>query len=450
MTRITQMAYWGPTMTTTLLLAFSLAAGAASAQSPASAPVTPAATAQVDARFANWLGCWRLEDDLAGTGARLCITPDNLGVRLQTIVGKIGGGDESIRADGVTRPITDQECKGTERAEWSSDGQRVFRHTDVTCGNEPPRKVSSIAFVMAGPAFINVQLVDGGPNQTVRVQRYRRSFDQTLADGSAVPQYLTSTAARATTTADHGMWTVEDVIEAAGKVPGPAVQAAVAESKGRFIINKKSLVALADAGVTETTIDLMIGLAYPDRFVVERRGGSGTSAVGISMGGGYYDPFMTPILYGSIYADCYGYNRWGYRSYYSACGSMYSSYYDPYNLRYLGYNNYGTYYPGGYYPGGYVGVDPGAGVVAERGDGRVVNGRGYTQVRPRESEPAPRISNGGNGTGSGQWGASSGGVSSQGYSGGSSSGSSGSNGSSGSSGSSGDRTAVPRPPGGER
>ncbi|MDP2389109.1 MAG: hypothetical protein Q8N52_02180, partial [Acidobacteriota bacterium] len=366
--------------------------------------------------------CWRLEDDLTGTGARLCITPDNLGVRLQTIVGKVGGGDEAIRADGVTRPITDQECKGTERAEWSSDGQRVFRHTDVTCGNEPPRKVSSIAFVMAGPAFINVQLVDGGPNQTVRVQRYRRSFDQTLADGSGVPQYPTGTAARATT-ADDGMWTVEDVIEAAGKVPGPAVQAAVAESKGRFIINKKSLVALADAGVTETTIDLMIGLAYPERFVVERRGGSGGSAVGISMGGGYYDPFMGPLMLGHTYADCYGSGYgYGYRSYYSACGSMYSSFYDPYFVRYSGYNNYGTYYPGGYYPGGFVGVDSGTGGVVERGDGRVVNGRGYTQVRPRESEPAPRTSNSGNGTSAGWSGASSGGVSSQGYSGGSSSG----------------------------
>lgn len=427
-------------MTTTLLLAFSLAAGAASAQTQA--PVTPAATAQVDARFANWLGCWRLEDDLAGTGARLCITPDNPGVRLHTIVGKVGGGDEAIRADGVTRPITDPECKGTERAEWSSDGQRVFRHTDVTCGNEPPRRVSSIAFVMAGPAFINVQLVEGGPNQTVRVQRYRRSFDQTLADGSAVLQYLTSTAARATT-ADDGVWTVEDVIEAAGKVPGPAVQAAVAESKGRFIINKKSLVALADAGVTETTIDLMVGLAYPDRFVVERRGGSSSSAVGISMGGGYYDPFMTPALYGSMYANCYGDNGWGYRSYYySSCGA-YSPYY--------GGGYYGGYYP--YYPGGgWVVVDPnppGGGTPAV--EGRVVNGRGYTQVRPRESEPAPRVSDGGNGTRAGHRGASSGGVSSQGYSGGSSgsaSGSSGPSGSSGSNGSSGGRTAVPRPPGG--
>ena len=124
-------------MKTIFALAFSMATGVAYAQPPA--PAAPVATAQVDARFANWLGCWRLEDDLAGTGARLCITPDNPGVRLQTIVGKISGGNESLRADGVTRPITDKECTGTEHAEWSRDGQRVFRHTDVTCGSEPAR-----------------------------------------------------------------------------------------------------------------------------------------------------------------------------------------------------------------------------------------------------------------------------------------------------------------------
>ena len=56
-------------MQMTLLLAFSLTSGVAFAQEPARA-ASPA-TAQVDARFTHWLGCWRLEDDLAGTGARL-------------------------------------------------------------------------------------------------------------------------------------------------------------------------------------------------------------------------------------------------------------------------------------------------------------------------------------------------------------------------------------------
>jgi hypothetical protein len=239
-------------------------------------------------------------------------------------------------------------------------------------------------------------------------------------------------------------WSVEDVIEASGKAAAEVVQAAIAEAKGRFTLNKKSLLALADAGVSETVIDLMIGLAYPDRFVVERRNGYGSSAVGISTGGGFYDPFMSPIMFGSMSMDCYGY---GYRSYYSSCG-MYSPYYN-YGYGY-GSGGYYPYYPGG--GGGWVIVDPTPpGTIGPAApEGRAVNGRGYTQVRPRESEPAPvrtgNNGNNGNGSSAGYSGASSGGssgVSSQGYSGGSSSGSGASSG-----GDSGARTAVPRPPGG--
>ena len=79
-------------------------------------------------------------------------------------------------------------------------------------------------------------------------------------------------------------------------------------------------------------------------------------------------------------------------------------------------------------------------------EGRVVNGRGYTQVRPRDAEPSPgRSGNVGNGAaydggGSSSSGGGTSGVSSQGYSGGSSSGGSSSGGDSGA------RTAVPRPP----
>ena len=427
-------------MKTIFALAFAMATSVAYAQP--SAPAAPVATAQVDARFANWLGCWRLEDDLAGTGARLCITPDNPGVRLQTIVGKISGGNESLRADGVTRPITDKECTGTEHAEWSRDGQRVFRHTDVTCGREPARKVASIAFLASGPSWINVQLVEGGADKVVRVQRYRRAIDQTLADGTRAMVVVAGTV-RATTT-DELLWNVEDVIEASGKAPAEAVQAAVAEAKGRFVLNKKSLLALADAGVSEPVIDLMIGLAFPQRFVVERRGNYGSSApVGISMGGGYYDPFMSPIMFGNAFADCYGSSGYGYRSYYSSCGSMYSPLYGyGYGYGNYDYNSYGNYYPN---RGGWISVNPGTDTGTPQVEGRVVNGRGYTQVRPRESEPAPTRT-GSNGSSAGSSGSGSNGVSSQGYSGGSSGGSSGSSGSSGDSGA---RTAVPRPPGGE-
>src|SRR5215210_3065335 len=121
-------------------LALTLTASSAFAQQPA-APA--ASTPQLDARFAAWIGCWRLDEDLAGTGARMCITPEKNGVRMQTVVGTTRGIDELVIPDAAAHAITDPECQGTERAEWSTDGARVFRATDVTCGNEPGRTIKS-------------------------------------------------------------------------------------------------------------------------------------------------------------------------------------------------------------------------------------------------------------------------------------------------------------------
>jgi hypothetical protein len=415
------------------LLALTLTATSAFAQQPP-APVAPAT--QVDARFAAWLGCWRLEDDLTGTGARMCITPEKNGVRLQTVVGTNRGIDEIVIPDGIAHPINDTECDGTEKAEWSKDGLRVFRSTNVTCGKETPRIIKSVAFFAPGATLINVQEISGASATTnVRVQRYRRAANQQLADGSTAPR-ATTIAAPASTS-----WDVEDVIEATGKIPTEALQAALSEVHQGFPLNKKTLLALNEAGVHTQVIDLMVALTYPKKFVVERVAGSGTP-VGLSSGSGWFDPFMAGMM-NAPFADCYSPYGYGYRSYYSMCGNAYG--YGIYGYPYYGYN-YGYGYPNG----GWVVVNPvppvGTVPPPAPAEGRLVNGRGYTQIRDREAEPAPRVSNGGNGTASG-FNSGGGNMSSGGYSSGSSSaGSSGGSSSGGDSG--GARVAVPKGGGG--
>ena len=426
-------------MKITILFALTLTAGNALAQQPAPRAATP--VAQVDSRFAAWIGCWRLEDDLAGTGARMCITPEKNGIRLQTVVGTNKGIDEVIIPDGAEHPINDAECKGHERAEFSDDQLRVFRTTKVTCGNEAPRTVNSVAF-LAGPSFINVQQVSGAnTNTAVRVERYRRAANQQLADGSKAPQ-PTAAAISAAASID-GRWSIEDVIEASKKLPAEAVQASLAELKFGFDLNRKNLIALDGAGVHDEVIDLMVALTYPKRFVVQRRGG-GSLPTGIMTGTGWFDPLMAPILMGNL-ADCYSPYGYGYRSYYSMCrGMMYS----PFEY---GWNYYGGYHPlysSGYYGSGYygswidvTGVPTGTGVIAAQSDGRVIAGRGFTQIRSRDAEPVPRSNAGGNGGG---WSAAGGGTSSgNGFSSGSSSGGSSGGGAS-SGGDSGARVAVPK------
>lgn len=432
-------------MRMTMLLAFTLVTSAAYAQTDAQAPAsTPPPQTQpkfeIDVRWAPWLGCWRAEDDFSATGTRLCITPETItGVKMQNIVENVARTTETVIPDKVTRPVNDDSCRGTSRSEWSQNKQRLFRFTDVTCATEPPRKLAGVAFLLEGPILVDVQLADLSDNKSVRVRRFVRSGNQKLPDGTFAPR---SSDVRGS--AFGAPWTVDDVIEASGKLPADAVQAAISEANSGFRLDKTGLVAMDKAGVSPDVIDLMVALSYPKRFVVERATGPSSDA-GFGDAFGWWDPFLSPMMpFSMMGRDCYSAYAYGpsYR-----CGAYYG-----YGSMFGYLNPYSAYGYGGPYNGGWVVVDSGSSSIPPIVDtgntgsagGRVVNGRGYTQIRNREPVPVPSngtagytgdTSSGSNTSGTNSTGSS--GVSSGGYSG-------GGGGSSGG----GERTAVPRPPGG--
>jgi hypothetical protein len=410
-------------------------AGAAAAQ-PAAPPASPD-------RWAPWIGCWQIADesvqdaaamlaDLAGTSsapasttpnALVCVTPSAdgaAGATMTTFVDDKPVLVETVVADGSQRPIADANCRGWQRAEWSSLGARVYAQAEITCGDKPARTVSGLATIVAGPRWLDIQVVESEGQKSMRVRRYRRAANQKHA--ADVP----STSRRRATMPIGGKLTMADIKEASAKVPTEALQAAVLElGAGGYDLDSRRLRELDSAGVPDSVIDLMVAMSFPERFVVERRSAGG-GGYGSGFGGGYgsgFEPmwgpfgiwpyyFVDPFYYSSMYS-AFGYRSWGY--------------YDPYNYR----------------GPGVIVIDPGGGGAVEpSGDGRIVDGRGYTRIRRNEPEPATRA---GNGTGSG-WGTSSTGAGNSGSSSGTSGVSSGGYSSGGAS-SGGERTAVPRPPG---
>ncbi len=417
----------------TLLLGSVLVTPPAVAQPPSPSPSGVPATAGqggVDGRWASWLGCWRAEGDTAGRGTRVCVMPVDGGVTLHTIAGGQRVSQETRVADGVSRPVQEADCRGTEQVRWSADGRRAFRTATASCDAEGPRSLASVTFLVPGPVWVEVQTVTHQGATNVRVSRYVRALNQRLPDGS------TATAARAAAPPVGRGWTTDDVTELSAVLPPDGVQAAIGEGPVAFRLNATSLAHLADAGVSEGVIDLMVAMTYPEKFVVDRAADRGWSGGGLdtpSLG----DPFFSPIVGAAALYDCYSPYGWATASYWAGCSG-----YDPYLYRNRpGFNN-------GYY-NGYYGVfgspwvatqvpSAGSGSPTPQGDGRVVNGRGYTQVRPVEASSIQSGQYDGSASGttsvSGS-GSPSGGATSSGYSGGGA----GSGG--------GERTAVPRPPG---
>jgi uncharacterized membrane protein YgcG len=389
--------------------------------------------------WAPWMGCWQVSEEsiedaekllaaLTGapvtqssrSAARVCVTPSpEGGATMTTLVNGKAVLTETIVADGTTRPLTDPTCKGTQRAEWSTLAPRIYAHTEVTCADQPTRTVSGFSAVVSGPIWIDIQMIESEGRKGMRVRRYRPAADQTGA--------VASSARTLGTMPLGGKLTLAEIKEASSKLPPEAVQAAVMElAAGGYDLTAERLIDLDNAGVHDSVIDLMVAMSFPNKFVVERaRPASGPGAGGFPYGPGYADPW-------GLIDDYYG---WGY----FAHPLYYSSYYSPF-----GYNRWGYYDPYFGTPGVVI-INPGDGGNEPQptGTGRVVDGQGYTRIRPNVPDAPARTGNGGNGwsgasagsSSGSNGGSSSGGVSTGGYSGG---------------GGGGGRVAVPRPPGGSQ
>ena len=392
----------GKTIPTLLIVLF--LAGIVSAQ-------TPQAT---DSRWVRWLGCWQLVDESlreagsgrvtpqTATGVFVCVSSadERAGVSLKTTVANQPALEQTIVADGLDHPVTDAGCRGTQRAEWSNTGRRLFASAQVVCDDQRLRKISGLTMIDGSGTWVDVQAVDVGGQESIRVRRYRQAPEQRMEINSAQ--------------SPDGALTFDDVKEATGKVRkvSPAViEAALMATRAHIDLNSQRLLDLDRAGVPASVIDWMVALAYPDHFVVERRYQSGvTSSVALSSASSSYFQYLSGSLYPFDY-DIYPYGAY---------------YYSPFAYPYI-VPSFGSGNP-----------SDGSSPTVAAGEGRVINGVGYVRLRPREASgsegsgggqssngsTSTRDASSGSATSSGSSGSSesSGGATSGGYSSGSSSG----------------------------
>ena len=378
------------------------------AVAPARAQDTPLG----DARWAPWLGCWRLVQDEGGSPAatttnpadiRVCVLPASTGrgVGMTTYVGGQSVVQQTIVADGVSHPVREPACSGSQRSEWSLTGQRLLTRAEITCSGQAPRTVSGIALMTAGPTWVDIQAVGTDQDAQVLVRRYQRTSSPPA--GVVVPADFQGRAVAATARlAGPTSLTLEEVVDASGKIAAPAVEAALLETGSRFDLNGRALRELDAAGVADGVIDVMVALSFPGSFTVDRplrglatatQGGTVTSVQRSNKRPGRYDPARQrrySSYYSSPYYPYYPYYPYDRYNPYYAYGSYspYSFYYSPFGYSNWWGNPYRPYYSRS--PRTIIVVPGRPDRPSGNRRGQVVQGRGYTQGRAAGVPDAPR------------------------------------------------------------
>jgi hypothetical protein len=237
----------------------------------ASLALMPATSfAQDDPRWLPWLGCWQSAvERLAGDSARVCFVPSGAGVKMLTVVADDASTDQVIVADAIDRALEEPSCSGFTRAEWSKRASLLYTRASLNCSNSAAQKVWGLHLITAGPTWIDIQAIEAPNRDAVRTRRYARmSVPASLGD--ALPDSLLARASTAAERLARTPLSVEDIIEASGKVASSALEAALFETKTQFALTSRNLLAMSAAAVPERVIDLMLAISYPKHFAVSR------------------------------------------------------------------------------------------------------------------------------------------------------------------------------------
>jgi len=89
----------------------------------------------------------------------VCVTPaGGAAVMLKTIIEKQAALEDTIVADGSDRAIDRAGCQGSQRAQWSENGRRLFARAELSCADGTKREISGLATMAPGPVWVDIQV----------------------------------------------------------------------------------------------------------------------------------------------------------------------------------------------------------------------------------------------------------------------------------------------------
>ncbi|WP_284350722.1 hypothetical protein [Roseisolibacter agri] len=395
----------------------------------AGAGVANAQATGADPRWRAWLGCWSPVDasGVVPMNAPLnCVVPatGGTGVEVLTVAdGKVASRDR-LDATAARQPRQIDGCDGWEQAQWSADGRRLHLRSAATCAGGVTRASSGILAFAPDGDWLEVRSASVGTGAGVRVTRFRPAPASSALPADVAAALSASRRDEEVRLALGAPITTEEVADAVRLSDAPVVEAWLAARGQGFALDARRLARLADRGVPERVIDVMVALSYPKVFALNPATGDQERRTLASSDARLPGQTVGPSVW--LYGSPFGYGAYGWNAY---------------NNGYYRNGYYGGYYGNGFYGSGWfpgsvpvvvVVRDPNA-APTERA--RAVNGRGYTRGGSSGSATpgaTPRATTRSGSSSGGSSGSSGGSQSSGGSSSGSSSSGSG-------------RTAKPRP-----
>jgi hypothetical protein len=233
--------------------------------------IAPAALSQSDPRWQAWLGCWTADSARTTAATTICVTPaaKSNAVDLVTVARGAVVTRERIDANGRPQPIDGNGCKGTESANWSASGRRVYLRADFSCASGTPGSTTSLFAMTPTGEWLRVEKARSGGGMVITVTRLRpTTLSTALSEMSAraiESQQRALLPARALAAAPI---VIDEIVDAVRNVDGDVVRAWLLTSQQRFDFDAAQIAMLANAGVPSPILEAVGALVAEAPVVV--------------------------------------------------------------------------------------------------------------------------------------------------------------------------------------
>ncbi len=388
---------------------------------------------RANSSLAPWIGEWTIIEDRSAdrtieTNLSAIVeirqTADGKGLE---IVRKMPQGPdvkEVLVPDGTRRPVDAKNCSGWQIARLIPEAGAIISSSEMSCKDSGSFTTSNLKMILANDQMVDILGIKTSGQTRIATRRLR--FEQETTSAEEPRSHVAAMAARATAAAP---WNLNIIARLSAIADTPVLEAALLERNDRLNVTAKSLRQMEADKIPKEIIDLLVALAFPDKFDIQKNGRIALRPWSGSSSAGYSNYAYVPSVgyYPGAFYNCfspYGYGGYGYLGLLSpgSCWSYYSPFwwdYPVYFIRSGGVENNARLSA----HRGYVQIEPvetGRHARPRQGFGSSGRYSGSSQVyNPTVDASSGGSSSSGGGTSSG--GASSGGASASpgGYSSGS-------------------------------
>ena len=120
-----------------------------------------------------WIGCWEAMDEIEDESL-LCIRPTaGYGVEMLTVTEDKVLSQATVLPDGIDHPVSREGCEGSERAQFSDDGRRIYLHAEYLCEGGVQRSTSGLISMNTPYEWMDVKAAAVSGQEVAWVRRYR-------------------------------------------------------------------------------------------------------------------------------------------------------------------------------------------------------------------------------------------------------------------------------------